>query len=191
MSDPLADLLVVPGILEGAELPCFVGGSVACSFFGEARSTLDVDIVVALLPEDAERMAHAFPPERFYVPPVEVIRREAQRGSAGSFNLVDQTTFLKADIYPAGRDPLNAYGFAHAVWHEIDGHRVRIAPPTYLCAMKLRWWAISQQDKHLRDIRGLLAISPELIDRAVVEQWAATSGTHAQWADCQARAGEE
>ena len=171
------------------DLPCFIGGSVAAMLFGEPRFTLDIDLVLAVLPEDAERIAACFD-ERFYVPPLDVMRREIARGSKGSFKIVDSEG-LKADCYPAGEDALNRYGFATAIELDVDGLRVRAASPTYLCAMKLRWWAISQQDKHLRDIRGLLAISPELIDRAVVTQWATSSGTLAQWADCQARAGEE
>lgn len=178
--------------VDGTDLPVFIGGSVASSLWGEPRSTLDIDLIVAAEVEDAERLARSFPQERYYTPPVEVIRKELLRGSKGSFNVIDSQTSLKADIYPCGADELNRYGLTHAAVIDLDDlGAVRVAPPTYVIAMKLRYYGMSQQDKHLRDIRGMLMLSGDLVDHAVVEHWARESGTEAAWADCLARPGEE
>jgi len=186
-----ADLLRLYRLLAGTGLPCMIGGGVAAILYGEPRTTLDIDIAITCAPADAERIAAAFTDPRFYVPPIEVIRREIRRGAKGSFNIIDSETSYKADIYPAGSDELNAFGFAHRV--EVDtGHGVvAVAPLTYVIAMKLRYWAISRQDKHLRDIRALVHLHPEHIDHTIVEHWARTARAEDAWRDCLRRAGDE
>lgn len=181
----LHDRLVATG------LPCFVGGAVAAMTYGEARTTLDIDVVVQATPADADRFAQAFPPAEFYVPQPSVLRSELARRDGGQFNVIDLTTGMKADIYVAGDDPLIAYGFAHASERELGGHRLRIAPATYVVAMKLRFYGISHQDKHLRDVRSILALSPEEVDVAEVTRWAERFGVADAWKDCQERRGEE
>jgi hypothetical protein len=184
------ELLAIYGRLQATGLPCLIVGSVASSAYGEPRSTLDIDVVVKADGKDAERILSAFPGDRFYVPPIEVLRRELSR-SNGTFNIIDSETSLKADIYPAGSDPLIAYAFDHAQSCVLGGQMVRLAPPTYLVAMKLRYFAMSHQDKHLRDIRGILAVSADRVDKAMVERVAIESGVAEAWSDCQRRAGDE
>lgn len=179
------------GRLLSTGLPVFVGGSVAAMWYGEPRSTLDIDLVVDASPADAERIAAAFPADAFYVPPVSVIREELRRGSAGQFNVIDLASGLKADVYVAGDDPLVAYGFAASVERSVGDLSLKLAPATYVVAMKLRWYAISHQEKHLRDIRGILALSPEAVDQDAVGGWARRFGVEAAWEMCQRRPGEE
>jgi hypothetical protein len=184
------DLLSIYERLRATGIPCLIVGSVAASAYGEPRSTLDIDLVVQAGAKDAERICAAYPVDRFYVPPLEVLRRELSRRD-GSFNIIDSETSLKADIYPAGSDPLIAYAFDHAQTSKLGGQTVMLAPPTYLVAMKLRYFTISRQDKHLRDIRGILAVSGARVDTALVERVASEVGAADAWLDCQRRAGEE
>jgi hypothetical protein len=177
--------------LVGTGLPVFVGGSIAAMWYGEPRSTLDIDLIVRAGPADAERIAGAYPEAEFYVPPLETLRAELARGSGGQFNVIDLASGLKADVYVAGDDPLIAYGFEEASPQDAGGLELNIAPATYVVAMKLRFYGISQQDKHLRDIRSLLAISPEQVDSEQVAEWARRYGVEDAWGQCQQRAGEE
>lgn len=172
-------------------LPIMVGGSVAAMWYGEPRSTLDIDVILRAGPSDADRLASAFPEAEFYVPPAEAIRRELGRAREGQFNVIDLTSGLKADIYVAGDDPLIAYGFAHTRQEEVAGLTLNLAPATYVVAIKLRFYGLSQQDKHLRDVRSLLATSPELVDMERVAAWAKDYGVEEAWEACQTRSGEE
>ncbi|MBI3400467.1 MAG: hypothetical protein HY048_03515 [Acidobacteria bacterium] len=52
LSDPVVVALSVAAILEACGLRYLVGGSLASSMSGEPRSTLDVDIVVAMTEPD-------------------------------------------------------------------------------------------------------------------------------------------
>ena len=46
--DPIAVAVAVSRVLEGLAIPHTVGGSIASSFAGEPRSTIDIDVVVAI-----------------------------------------------------------------------------------------------------------------------------------------------
>lgn len=175
----------------GTGLPVFVGGSVAAMWYGEPRSTLDIDLIVDAGPADAERFVSAFPATAFYVPPVEEIRKELARPRGGLFNVVDFESGLKADVYVAGDDPLIAYGFEGATPQDADGLSLNVAPATYVVAMKLRFYSMSKQEKHLRDIRSLLAVSPDSVDMQCAAQWAHRLGLEEVWQACQERKGEE
>jgi hypothetical protein len=51
-------------------------------------------------------------PAEFYVPPAEIMEIEAKRLAHGHFNLIHTATSLKADVYPAGNDPLHRWALA-------------------------------------------------------------------------------
>ena len=192
MSGADPDLIRFFDLIDAIDVPVFIGGSIAASVWGEPRATLDIDLVIAAGAADADRLVAAFPSERYYVPPVEVVRRTLELASPGGFNVIDMLTSLKADCYAKGNDELNVYGFATAV--DIDLQElglVRVASPTYLIAMKLRYFAISRQDKHVRDIRGIVMASADRIDLHIVERWARDSNTLEIWQDCLRQAGEE
>jgi hypothetical protein len=172
-------------------LPVMVGGGVAAVFYGEPRTTLDIDMVIDAQPNHAEQIEAAIDPSEFYVPPVKSIYAELLRGGKGHFNIIDLLTGLKADLYPAGHDPLIRYGLDRATTRLMGGEPVRVAPATYVVAMKLRYYGMSQQPRHLRDIRSILAMSPEEVDRPQVEIWAKAYSAMEAWQKCIAAVGEE
>jgi predicted nucleotidyltransferase len=57
--DPLAIAQHVTAVLDRLGVRYSIGGSIASAFAGEPRSTLDVDIVVALAPAEADSLADA------------------------------------------------------------------------------------------------------------------------------------
>jgi hypothetical protein len=174
--------------LEEVDIPCMV----ASAAYGEARSTLDIDLVLSAGPEDAERIFSAFPRDSYYVPPVEVIRRELQRGRKGTFNIIHPDTSLKADLYPMGSDEVNQMGMRNRrPIHILTVGTMHVAPPECVIIGKLRYFSMSQQPKHLRDIRGMLAVVGAELDRSLIGHWARVAGVEAEWHDCQARPGAE
>lgn len=190
MTSPFDDFARFCTRLADVDIHCLVVGSIAAMHYGEPRATIDIDLVVDAKPESAGRIASAFRDERYYVPPVAVIERELRR-SGGSFNIVDTTSGLKADCYTPGKDELGHYQFAHAITGSLGATPVSFAPAAAIIAMKLKYHALSGQDKHLRDIRAMLVTSPELIDMAFLEGWTASQGLAELWRRCQSRAGEE
>jgi hypothetical protein len=184
VNDPsLIALFVRP--LNQLRIPYLVTGGVASVVYGEPRFTRDIDLVVQLRPRDASRFAGAWAAADFYVPPVEVIVEESERPAHGHFNVIHHHTAMRADVYLPGSDPLNAWAFAHQVVRRIDEDDVVMAPIEAVMLSKLRYYQMGKSDRHLRDIHQMLRISGELVDRAVLERWAARLGVEGEWRQAQ------
>lgn len=163
----------------------------AAMIYGEPRATLDIDIVLAADPTSTDRILAAFDPSRYHLPPREVIAQELSREENGSFQILDKDTGLKADIFIAGSDPLSDLGFSQPVLIELSGHRIQVASATYVVAIKLQFYSISQQAKHLNDIVGILRFSRPQVDLATVDAYARKYGVVAEWEQCCVDAGDD
>ena len=141
-----------------------VTGAVASIVYGEPRLTNDIDVVIDLTPRTVEPFLSLFPIEQFYCPPSEVILVEIARSQRGHFNLIHHETGFKADIYTSGRDKLNHWGLDNRKLFKIEGDDLWLAPVEYVILRKLEYYREGQSEKHLRDIAGILSISPDQID---------------------------
>jgi hypothetical protein len=158
-----------------------VGGSIASILYGEPRFTNDLDVVVFLRQDDIQRLADAFPSPEFYVPPQEIISAEIARPQNGQFNVIHISTGFKADIYTTGRDDFNAWAFRHARKMDFKGETIVVAPPECVIVRKLEFYREGGSEKHLRDIRSMLKVSGEQINRADLDEWIKRQGVEAEW----------
>ena len=180
MPEPdLINLFVRP--LNGAGIRYFVSGSVAAMLYGEPRVTLDIDLVVHLRPGDIARLALLYPSPTFYVPPAEVIAVEIARDRRGHFNLIHSESGLKADLYTANRDGLHEWAFRHLNRYPVGTETVYLAPPEYVIVRKLEFFREGGSEKHLRDIRGILALSAPQLNQAELKEWIVRRGLESQW----------
>jgi hypothetical protein len=167
--------------LNRASIRYVVTGSVAAIFYGEPRLTHDVDLVVLLNATDIQKLLAAFPPSQFYLPPLETILTETAREHRGHFNFIHNQTGFKADMYPTGRDEANAWAFRARRPVEFEGETIMLAPPEYVILRKLEYYREGQSEKHLRDIRGMLSVSGEQLDRAELVAWIGRLGLEKEW----------
>lgn len=79
------------------------------------------------------------------------------------------------------------WGWAHTRELPISDLLIPVASPEYIGSMKLRYFAMSVQNKYLRDIRSMLRITPDL-DRRIITQWATHYGVGEAWRLVQATA---
>jgi hypothetical protein len=180
MPEPELFLLFVSP-LNRAGIRYVVSGSVAAIFYGEPRLTHDVDFVVFLNPNDIQRLVEVFPANDFYLPPVETMLAETAREQNGHFNLIHRDTGFKADLYPTGKDELNAWAFRGKRAVEFEGERVMLASPEYVIVRKLEYYREGHAEKHLRDIRAMLAVSGEQLDRPALNEWIQRRGLQSEW----------
>ena len=167
--------------LNRSGLRYVIGGSVAAIFYGEPRLTVDLDVMVFLRDSDLERLAEIFPSPEFYLPPAEVIRNEIRKPAQGQFNLIHIPTSFKADVFTTGRDAFNAWAFRNKRSAEFEGETLVLAPPEYVIVRKLEYFREGGSDKHLRDIRSMLKVSGEQIDRAALDEWICTQQVEREW----------
>lgn len=179
MTDPdLLDLFIAP--LETLVVPYMITGGVASVIYGDPRFTRDVDIVLALTAERVGELASAFPSDRFYVPPAEVIGEEVARAGGGHFNVIHHQTALRADVYLAGDDPLHAWAFGRRMRVQSGGLTVWVAPIEYVVVRKLEYFRMAHYDRHIRDVAMMLRISADAIDGPDLERWVEERGLRAE-----------
>jgi hypothetical protein len=177
--DELFLLFVRP--FNRASIRYVIAGSVAAIFYGEPRLTNDVDVVAFLNDSDILRLPQIFPPSDFYLPPPEVIAVEVAREQRGHFNIIHMDTSFKADVYPTGRDEFNGWAFRNKRKIDFQGEVLILAPPEYVIVRKLEYFREGGSEKHLRDIRGMLNVSGELINRDDLNFWIQRLSVQNEW----------
>ncbi|MBI1732116.1 MAG: hypothetical protein HYR49_05030 [Gammaproteobacteria bacterium] len=168
--------------LERLGLPYCITGSVAASVWGEPRLTADIDVVLLLKLQDVATLRTAFPESAYYVPPDETLLAEIGRRSRGTFNLIHHASHFKADIYVAGHDPLHAWALEHRRRIDLEDGGIWIAPPEYVILRKLEFLREGGSDKHVRDVRFMLATTP--VNHAFLQTEIARLGVGEQWYRC-------
>jgi hypothetical protein len=180
MPEPdLIELFVRP--LDRMQFRYLVSGSVAAMLYGEPRVTHDIDFVVFLRLADIPRLQEAYPLPEFYVPPAEIITTEVGRERKGQFNVIHMASGLKADFHTANRDELHAWAFRNVQQYRFGETTIRLAPPEYVIVRKLEYYREGGSEKHLRDIRAMLIVSGEGINRVELNEWIQRQGVQAEW----------
>jgi hypothetical protein len=174
--NPLA--IFAPG-LNALGVPWMAVGSIASSAYGERRSTLDVDVVALVGKQHAARFLSAFPATDFYCPPADVIEIESARPEHGHFNLIHHHSIYKADIYIATGSEFERWAFKNRRPLVAGETPVWLAPPEYVIVHKLEFFREGGSETHLRDIRGMLAVTD--VDRDFLEKEIARRGLNEFW----------
>lgn len=166
---------------EAAGIDAVVTGSVAAMLYGEPRLTHDIDLVVLLDDDHIEALVRAFPDEDFYCAPEEAIRVEARRPQRGHFNIIHHESGFKADVYVAGRDPLNRWALRDRRRLALGETTLSVAPPEYVIVRKLEFFREGGSAKHLEDIRGILRQQTDKLDLATIQAKVADLGLADEW----------
>lgn len=160
--------------LERAGIPYALVGSVASSIYGEPRATNDLDVVIQIGTADADRLVAAFPAEDFYVPPLDTVRTEAGRTYGAHLNIISLEGMTKADLYPLPADQRTWFERRRSI--EVAGRRIWVAAPEAVILHKLLFHREGGGEKHLRDVRAMLATSGPTLDHGWLEQEAGKLG---------------
>ena len=171
-ADPFALAALVAEVLEKLGLRYVIGGSVAASIYGEARSTLDLDLMIEADLESVRRLVAELTSD-FYVE--EVDAEEAVR-NRGSFNAIHLASAMKVDFFIAEASAATRGQLDRRRAIEAGGRTLWFYSPEDIVIRKLVWFRMGgeQSDRQWRDILGVLrissgAIDPDLLRRAAGE----------------------
>ncbi len=98
-------------VSNSLQIRYFIGGSIASSFHGALRSTMDVDIVAEILPQHIRPMLAAVASD--YYASESAMRSAIQQRSA--FNLIHLATSFKVDIFVSRGRRFDASSFSRSV----------------------------------------------------------------------------
>lgn len=175
-ADPLTIARQVIEVLDRLGARYSIGGSMASAFAGEPRSTLDVDIVVALSPAQADALADALSAD-FYLDRERLQVAVAERASA---NLIHVETSIKIDLFVAGGTPLDEALLERrrAIVIGDPPQQFYVHTPEDILLQKLRWFRLGGQtsDRQWRDILAIVQVQGTALDRAYLARGAVILG---------------
>lgn len=179
MSTPSSAHSRLLAVLDQMEIPYHVGGSVASSAHGKPRTTLDIDIVVDLKPDQIREFAAALQDD-FYADAAFIEQSFSQSRAA---NLIHYGTAWKFDLFTLQPDDYSQTSFARRFFREVrpDGRdAVEYAMGTVedTILRKLEWYQIGggTSARQWGDLRGMCESAGSKLDREYLRRWAPALG---------------
>lgn len=160
--------------LDKLGVPYYIGGSIASSAYGFARSTMDVALASALTPEHVRPLAKILG-EAYYLDEKMIL--EAIRRSS-SFNLIHLGTMFKIDVFLPRRSPHEVEALARrrkdSLAQEHGAAEVYLLSPEDVVLKKLSWFRAGGEisDNQWKDILGVLKVQGENLDFQYLRRWA-------------------
>jgi len=141
-------------------------GSMAMNYYAQPRMTRDIDVVLALRPDDAGRVVKLFSPDYY-------VSREAVDSSIAHqslFNLIHNESVIKVDCIVRKQTEYRLNEFNRRQRIKIQDFETWIVSKEDLILSKLFWAKDSHSELQLRDVKNLVSTD---CDRDYIERWTA------------------
>ncbi len=165
-------------VLETAGIKYMIAGSLASSFYGEPRTTQDVDAVIDGDEAAIQQLLASLPPSEFYVDndaAMDALRNRRQ------FNLIEMATGWKADLIFRKERDFSRAEFGRRQQVQAFGIKMWMVTPEDLVISKLEWAKQANSERQLRDVAGILAAKTQSLDIRYIESWVDLMGLRPQW----------
>lgn len=169
-------LIATCKFLDSQHIRYALTGGMALAVWGQPRSTVDVDLIVAISPEDLPTFitqmnasAHfLLEPDELQFPHMTIYR--------GHLQGKQPDVLITVDIILLDREWTESLmNRRHSI--TLYGHTVWVSSSEDIILLKL----FSQRGKDLDDIRGICVQRGQLLDKHYIEQWADKLGINDAW----------
>jgi hypothetical protein len=151
-----------------------LGGSIASSFHGVPRSSLDVDVLASISPEQVDALVERLK-GRYYVA-VGRARDSVARGTY--FNVIHLESMMKIDIFVAQSHRFRLESLRRkipAMLSEQDSAPIFMTSAEDIVLHKLSWFRKTGETstQQWTDVIGVMKICGPALDRSYLARWAA------------------
>ena len=164
--------------LDRFSIPYYVGGSVASSYYGSWRRTQDVDVILAVRPDQIRTLAKQL--AQNYDIDADAWIDSFRHGQP--FNIFYQQTFTKIDVMPlqtAHRQEEARRAQPRSLFTGTPPIRLSSAEDTILA--KLKWYkAMGGSKRQWTDILGVMQNQQPNLDLGYLRTWADTLGVRTE-----------
>ncbi|MBE2222937.1 MAG: hypothetical protein IAF02_15435 [Anaerolineae bacterium] len=176
-SEVLQVTLLVTNLLDDQGIPYVIGGSMASIIHGMLRTTMDVDIVADIQPEQVFSFVSGLQ-DAFYADE-QMIQQAIQHQS--SFNLIHLSTMFKVDIFIPKKRPFDQQQLNRRIAEQIGpdtDEKIWVLSAEDVILAKLDWFRLGGEvsERQWRDILGVLKTQQKALDIDYLKQWAQSLG---------------
>ena len=178
-ADALLALTLLVEVLEKLGVPYYLGGSVASSAYGTARSTLDVDLVADLAEKHVVPLVEALNDE-FYIDAGMISGAIAGKSC---FNIIHLSTMVKLDVFavkdrPYDRAALGRIGSEFLSPSSEQARKFPFASREDIILNKLEWYRLGDEisERQWHDVLGVMNVQADLLDNNYLDTWATDLG---------------
>lgn len=156
-------------LLDDDRIPYMISGSIASTYYGRARATQDVDIIIDADEERLMSLLRACELRSYYVDRQSAL--EALDGRS-TFNVIDPSSGYKVDLIVRRDRPFSAAEFARRSRVRLPAGDVYMVSPEDALLSKLEWAQEGASERQYHDALGIALSQLGRLDLGYLRRWA-------------------
>lgn len=176
----------VVDILDGADVPYMLTGSLAAAYHATPRATKDLDMIIETDAVGIGRLVDSLHEGGFYADreaALEALRTE------GQFNAIDTRSGWKVDLILRKDRAFSRTEFDRRERAEILGVQLSLASVEDVLIAKMEWSRMGDSELQRRDVVQLVERAWSRLDHDYLERWIEELDLEPEWMEALARAG--
>lgn len=165
---------IVIDALEAAQVDYALGGALAVAAWAEARSTQDIDLVINLPVEQIQRLSDELGQRAVLIPPDLMLDLYLEaRGDVAAVGYHLHWSYKVELFLLRPGDELRQSALARRRLVDLGPPlgAIYVHAPEDLILYKLKYFTLSQQQKHVRDIGAIRLVQGSGLDQAYLATW--------------------
>lgn len=170
--------------IEATGVEYMIGGAIALTAWGEPRTTQDFDVVIQLPSEQIYSFSQELKKRDMLVPFEVIVDLLLQEEGDLPINAIHLNSGYKAELFLLrSSDPFRRLALSRRCLIEFNPTLgpVYVHSPEDLIIYKLRYYKLSEQTKHMRDIQSILLAHGDQLDLSHIEYWIHRFNLSSQW----------